>query len=248
MRIAVISDIHANVLALRAVFEDMQPGIDRVLNLGDILYGPLWPRETFEFLREHEAVTIRGNQDREIYETTVGDLADRPILRHVAQDLGGNAIEWLKSLPGTISEGDLFLCHGTPQSDVDYLLENVTSGKAYLRTETEILALLGGCMAPVVACGHTHLARKVRLFTGQLIFNPGSVGLPAYREEQPLNHRMEAGSPEASYAVMEKAGNDWAVELRTVPYDHTAAAKQARKFGEAGARWAAWLETGRASD
>src|SRR4030042_778453 len=127
MKIAIIANIHSNVLALQAVFADMQSfGVNQIMNLGDILYGPLWPRQTYEFLQVNSVITIKGNQDREIHEVTTNDLSNRPIMRYTLDDVGEKAIEWLKSLPETKTEGDLFLCHGTPESDLTYLLEDVS--------------------------------------------------------------------------------------------------------------------------
>lgn len=248
MRIALISDIHANAPALRAVHADIiNIGVDQIFNLGDILYGPLWPRETFDLLQTISAVTIQGNQDREIYEATPSELEKRPILRFTIQDLRADGVAWLKALPKTMLIGDIFLCHGTPQSDMIYLLENVESGEPSVRDNSDIQTLLDDCRAPVVVCGHSHTPRLVRLASGQIVISPGSVGLPAYDDESPVPHRMQSYSPDASYAILEKTSADWAAVLRRVPYDFVAAVKQARGLGSPGAsKWAGWLETGRA--
>jgi predicted phosphodiesterase len=249
MRTALISDIHANAPALRAVLADIQRiGVDQIFNLGDILYGPLWPRETFDLLQTTDAITIQGNEDRDIYEATPETLRQRPILRATIEDLHTDGVSWLKALPKTKLVGDALLCHGTPQSDMIYLLENVESGEPHVRDDVEIQALLGGCGTPLIVCGHTHTPRAVRLASGQLVVNPGSVGLPAYVDELPVRHRMQAYSPDASYAILEKTNGRWAVALRRVPYDFIAAAERARELGSPGAmKWAEWLETGRAS-
>lgn len=249
MRIALLSDIHANALALRAVLADIQRiGVDQIFNLGDILYGPLWPRETFDLLQTINAVTIQGNQDRDIYEAVPEELQQRPIMRLTLEDLGADGVAWLKSLPKTKRVDDVFLCHGTPRSDMVYLLESVESGEASVRDDAEIQALLGDCGAPVIVCGHTHTPRAVRLASGQLVVNPGSVGLPAYDDELPVRHRMQSYSPDASYAILENVNRNWTVALRRVPYDFIAAARRARELGSPGAlKWAEWLETGRAS-
>jgi hypothetical protein len=63
--------------------------------------------------------------------------------------------------------------------------------------------------------------------------NPGSVGMPAYRDELPVPHVMEAGAPHARYAVVERLAAGWAAELRAVPYDFEAAAQQAEQHGRA---------------
>ena len=65
MRLAVISDIHGNVRALEAVLKDITTrGVDDIVNLGDWVAGPLWPRETFELLAGLGIPSVRGNHDR----------------------------------------------------------------------------------------------------------------------------------------------------------------------------------------
>ena len=68
MRIAVLADIHGNVLALDAVLDDLKRrgGADLTINLGDCVSGPLWPRETFERLEALDLPTVRGNHDRRV--------------------------------------------------------------------------------------------------------------------------------------------------------------------------------------
>src|SRR5258708_31212145 len=97
--IALISDIHGNLPALRAVVEDARlQGVSRFLNLGDILYGPLWPRETFELLRALDlAGTIRGNYDRVVYEDAAA--GHNPPLAFVRQELSAGLVECLPGRP-----------------------------------------------------------------------------------------------------------------------------------------------------
>ena len=65
MRLAILSDIHGNVVALEAVLADLDSrGADILLNLGDCATGPLWPRETMELLGSLALPTVRGNHDR----------------------------------------------------------------------------------------------------------------------------------------------------------------------------------------
>ena len=84
--------------------------------------------------------------------------------------------------------------------------------------------------AEVVLCGHTHTPR-VASIGGVLVVNPGSVGLPGYRDTNPVPHVMEVGTPHARYALIERRGGRWAAELRAMPYDHEAAAQQAEWHG-----------------
>jgi len=79
MKYAILSDIHSNVYALDAVIDDaLQRGCDTLVNLGDILYGPIRPRATFELLSQHSFVTISGNQDRQIYEADDTEIQTQP--------------------------------------------------------------------------------------------------------------------------------------------------------------------------
>ncbi|CAH2407389.1 hypothetical protein MES5069_60041 [Mesorhizobium escarrei] len=75
MRIAVLADIHGNVLALDAVLDDLRQrgGADLVVNLGDCVSGPLWPRETMERLEALALPTVRGNHDRRVARDTADE-------------------------------------------------------------------------------------------------------------------------------------------------------------------------------
>jgi len=114
---------------------------------------------------------------------------------------------------------------------LQYLLETVENGRARLATIPEINQRLGEVKSPIILCGHSHIPRVVKMPTGQLIVNPGSVGLPAYADVEPEPHIMETGSPHARYAILERQAEKWNVELIVVPYDHQKAAEQARKNG-----------------
>ncbi len=247
MRVGLLSDIHGNSRALEAVLEHGRTqGVDRWLNLGDIFYGPLEPMATYRLLQPLEIPTIQGNQDRDLYDATPEQIARNRTLRYDLEDLGLEPVAWLRSLPKTLEIDGVFACHGTPADDLVYLLEDVSSGHPHVREGDEILRLLGDVRATLIVCGHTHIARTVRLPTGQLVVNPGSVGLPAYDDDSPNYHRMQTYAPEASYAIVERSNEGWSVRHSRVPYDHAAAAAQALRLGRGD--WAEWLGTGRASE
>jgi diadenosine tetraphosphatase ApaH/serine/threonine PP2A family protein phosphatase len=90
-----------------------------------------------------------------------------------------------------------------------------------------------GITQSLILCAHTHLARAVRLRDGRLIVNPGSVGSPGYRDVHPFPHVVEAGTPDARYAILELLEVGWDVTFRHVPYDHDAMAALARQNGQA---------------
>lgn len=245
MRIAVLSDIHSNIFALEAVLRDtLSRDVEVVLNLGDILYGPIAPRATYDLLMEHQLITICGNQDRQIYEATHSEIESNPTMQFILEDLGDEPLDWMKSLPFDLQLTDeVYLCHGTPANDLTYLLENVESGFAMLRSDNEILDQLHGQSSNVILCGHTHTPRVVHTSSHQLIINPGSVGLPAYTDDEPVPHSMESYSPHASYAIVECGADGWFAQHIKVPYDHERAARQALK--ENRTDWTHFLSTGR---
>lgn len=249
--IAAISDIHSNVFALEAVLTDIKHrDIDQMVNLGDILYGPIAPKDTYELLMAHQndIVTIRGNQDRQIYEATAADIIDNTTMAFILNDLPRAAINWMQNLPFDYHlNEDIYLCHGSPTDDMIYLLENIETGQPIVRSDADILALLNGMDNAVIVCGHTHIPRTVTLSTGQMIINTGSVGYPAYEDDLPIAHKMQTYSPQASYALIKcvdtKQGKRWQTEHIKVPYDYEAAAKLATMNGRED--WAFALRTGR---
>jgi len=225
VRIAAISDVHGNLPALDAVMADVAAQhVDVVVNLGDLLSGGVQPRETADRLMELDLPTVAGNHERQ--------LLTLPRERMGASDrLADDTItdrprEWMAGLPVTLRPADGVLAFpGTPTDDLIYLLRTVDPDGARPATEAEVLERLGAAAdVPLLLCGHTHLQRAMRLPTGALVVNAGSVGWPAYDDDSPHPHVMEAGSPHARYAVVDDASGRWEVEFRAVDYDWDAAA------------------------
>ncbi|MGP9689062.1 metallophosphoesterase family protein [Psychrobacter sp. AOP22-C1-C5] len=249
--IAAISDIHSNVFALEAVLADIRHrNVNQIVNLGDILYGPIAPKATYDLLMTHQEdiITISGNQDRQIYEATTADLIGNSTLSFIVEDLPIKAIEWMRSLPFDCQLNEnVYLCHGSPTDDMIYLLEDIVTGAPAVRSDADILTLLNGIDSAVVICGHTHIPRTVTLSSGQTIINTGSVGYPAYEDDLPIVHKMQTYSPHANYALIKcietKQGKRWQTEHIKVTYDHELAAKLALKNGRED--WAFALKTGR---
>jgi diadenosine tetraphosphatase ApaH/serine/threonine PP2A family protein phosphatase len=106
--------------------------------------------------------------------------------------------DWIASLPLVARvAADAIAFHGTPDDDLEYLLATVTVTEAGARpaTESEVLARVGDHPGEqLMLCGHSHLQRDLRLSTGALVLNPGSVGYPAYDDDTPYPHVMEAGT------------------------------------------------------
>lgn len=228
-KIAVLSDIHGNLAALEKVVDDFkQRQVNAVVNLGDHISGPLWPRETVQYLMQQDWIQIAGNHDRNL--SSQDPQKHGPSDKHAFQFLTDSELDWLRKLPASATlQDEFFLFHGTPANDTTYLLETIEHGRGRLATPAEISQRLGETSARVLLCGHTHIPRVVEIPGNILIVNPGSVGLPAYDDEVPEHHVMETGSPHARYAIVEYRSGNWVVELITVPYDHQKAAEQARK-------------------
>lgn len=216
MRVAVISDVHGNAHALKAVQADIaRLGVDLTLNLGDAVSGPLEPLRAADMQIEAGYPTLAGNHDRWIIERAP-EAMDR-VDRHVAAQLTPAHLDWLRRLPPTLVLDDIYLCHGTPTSDTDPWLDGwSTNRNSTLPDETAVTAKAEGLDFPLILCGHTHLSRIVRLRDGRLIVNPGSVGLQ-------INH----GAPDARYALVERRAGRWSASLHAVGYDKEAAAAQA---------------------
>ena len=126
MRIAVIADIHGNMPALEAVLADIQRRrVDRTINLGDCVSGPLWPREVCDLLMASSSLVIRGNHDRWVSGPDPASMG--PSDRDAHSNLGADQRQWLGALPTSTDAGNgIFACHGTLTDDNQYLIEEVS--------------------------------------------------------------------------------------------------------------------------
>lgn len=241
-KIAIVSDIHGNIIALEKVVEDIKTRqVDCVFNLGDHISGPLYPKETLHFLMKQDWIHISGNHDRELITQNPEKLSFSD--RYAFNFLNNSDLDWLRALPASTSiENLFFLFHGTPSSDKTYLLETVDHGTVRLAKPEEITQRLNSTISQIMLCGHTHIPRVVELTGNILIVNPGSVGLPAYNDETPVYHRMETGSHHARYAILEYKNNKWHADLISISYDYKQVAQQARKNGRTD--WEYALQTG----
>src|SRR5687768_13717422 len=127
MKFAAVSDIHGNLPALVAVQADIaREGVDAIVNLGDILSGPLWPAETADHLMPLGWPTLAGNHERQVLTQALNEMSATD--RHTAPLLRPEHRAWLAALPPTLRwQDEVLLCHGTPASDLQYLMETVRS-------------------------------------------------------------------------------------------------------------------------
>ena len=247
MRIALVSDIHGNLPALQAVLEDTRRrAVTRVINLGDSLSGPLLPLETARFLMAQDWVQLAGNHERQLLEFASRGGGASDAFAHA--QLTPDVFEWLRSLTHARPlDDEVFLCHGSPRSDVEYFLESIEGDHTRAADEREraercVLDAKPLEWPRVIACGHTHVPRVVHGARGQLLVNPGSVGLQSYEDDHPHLHRVENGDAYARYATIEKRGGAWHAQIHPVPYDHESMARLAERNGRQD--WAHALRTG----
>lgn len=211
-QLAVIADIHGNASALEAVLADIEArGISEIVNLGDSLDRWMNPGAVAELLMSHDIPSLLGNDES----ATDDQLTE-------AQR------QWRDSLPATLELDGIFCCHGTPTSNTTALLEDITKQGVTVASDETIMKRLAGVSSELILCAHTHIPNVVQLASGQLVVNPGSVGLPAYHHDDPVIHEMQTASPHARYALLSKP-NDWSIQFIALRYDWQAAADLALK-------------------
>jgi putative phosphoesterase len=213
VRIGVISDLHGNIHALRAVIAEFATrGVRDVICLGDLVGYGASPAEVIDWLRQHEVPTTLGASDARVAFEFADPLEPR-------QGVADATLAWTKTV---LSREDLAFLRGlnlstrlqTPAGRLKFFhgQPDDPDGRLDLRApEGELDGLLESMHCQVVLCGGTHVPYVRRVQRG-LFVNPGSVGLS-------LN-----GEPGADCAILDLAGPEPRVELLKVPYDFHAAA------------------------
>ena len=241
MRIAVIADIHGNLVALDAVLDDLaRDPFDELICLGDVaLRGPQ-PRECIDRLRELGCPVVMGNTDEWLLGAAPAwqqpDEHD-PVM---AIDLWGaaqlppEARSFLSGFRPTIeyslgtTDGICFF-HGSPRSNS----ENIFS----TTPESELEQMLDGCHATVLVGGHTHI-QMLRRKSDRTIVNVGSVGLPFLRPSlNVFDAKHLPIGPWAEYALIDCPGGRLSVNFRRVPIDLGALERSAHESGMPHAAW-----------
>ncbi len=212
MRTLVISDIHGNIDALTAVFDEP---CDNIVCMGDIVdYGPS-PRDCVEFLREWDIIRARGNHDHAVAFCADCQTPDGPLRKlsvssrqYTTQALDNLQKSWLGEADTGVYAGHgsqrIFAAHGAPSNHMyKYLSPRLT--------DEELLGEVESVDADIICVGHTHQPFIKRL-DGKLLINVGSVGQP------------RDGIAKACYAIIENGD----AEIRRVAYDVQAAVAKTR--------------------
>jgi putative phosphoesterase len=215
MRIAVFSDIHANIHALEAVLADMEhQSVERIVCLGDLVGYGQFPNEVIEVIRARGIVTIMGNYDdavgydRDDCGCAFTSLAEKTIGREALAQTRRIVNEankaFLRQLPMHLDQQvngkKIAFVHGSPRRINEYLYEDRPSA-AFDR----VLDVAG---ADILMCGHTHLPYH-RVIGKRHVVNVGSVGRPKTIDVR------------ACYAILDLS-NNFTVEFRLSDYDRRA--------------------------
>lgn len=218
MILGLISDVHANVLALEAALNELsRRGAETVVCLGDMVgYGPS-PNETLELLRQENVICTLGAADEQV----AFDFARRSPRAGVADEILAwtrsviepGHVAFLRSLPAQLRlgtpQGRLRACHGTLDAS-----NRIDLDQSALALET----LLEAQRCKILAVGNSHVPFYRALRAGWVI-NPGSVGLS-------LN-----GEPGADYALLRISEGGLEVEMDKVEYDFAAVAFDIAAWG-----------------
>lgn len=237
MKVAVISDIHANMTALKTVLEDIKKqNCDKIFCLGDLAMAGPEPNETVDFIRSQKDWTvIQGNTDKMLAECTKELIENTkkvfPVMGKSLEDddkiITDENREYLKNLPLqkelTIEGIKILLVHGSPRRNNEDILPAMPLEKV-----EEIIA---GTDADLILCGHTHQPAGYQTNSKHTVINDGSVGRPMTEDLK------------ACYLILDIQNGEFEAEHRLLDYDREAAAEIVRKRGFDGAEDLAKLLT-----
>lgn len=189
MKIAVISDIHANIYALMSALEDIDSEkVDTIICLGDLVgYGP-HPNEVVSTIRRRNILCLKGNYDSSVVDNEYSFIRENSINRFslpwAVNELREENRVFLDNLPSTISlniaKKNILFVHGSPNKINEYLLENGENTSEIMKSLKE----------DILVCAHTHLP-CAKEFGNKLFINCGSIGKP------------KIGRPNSTYCIID---------------------------------------------
>lgn len=217
-RVAVLSDIHGNLVGLDACLADIvaQGGADAVVAAGDLCLDGPRPKKVLQRLDEVGAQCLRGNTDRML---AAGDRdgatpSENAQLTWTRKQLGEKWLGWLRELPFALRVGDesneLLVVHANPTNDDEHIWPDAD--------DATLERLIGAERATTIAFGHLHLP-YVRHWRGRVLVNVASAGLP------------KDGDPRAGYALFTERDGGWEIKHRRVAFDVKKVASQLADCG-----------------
>lgn len=231
MRILIISDIHANLAAFKAVLADAEGQWEQIWCLGDIVgYGPS-PNECISLLREQNHSSLSGNHDwaalGKLDISTFNRVA-RLAVTWTKNQLTSESIEYLNALPARIEQPIFTLAHASPRQPVwEYILDAETAAINFDYFKSPY-CLVGHTHVPVVyeADDEKYVSARppnydapLQLITDyRYIINPGSVGQP------------RDANPDAAYALLDTESLVWQHKRTPYPITQTQALMRDNKM------------------
>ncbi len=232
MKVAVMSDIHSNYIALEACISYLkQEPVDGFIFLGDYVSDCPNPQRTLKLLRgimeKYPTWVIKGNREEYFIRHADGAKDDwsycsyNGSLLYTFERLTKEDIEQFRNFPTSMvvdipGTSSITVAHGSPLSTRELLYEETENSKQYLiNMDTDYLL-----------CGHTH-KQMVYEYQGKLLLNPGSVGVAI------------GGHAIANFAILDWNGQKWEHKLISVPYDFEAL-KQAFEQSELTVKAKVW--------
>lgn len=205
MKIAVISDIHANVYALINLLEDIDnEKVDTIICLGDLVgYGP-HPNEVISMIRRRHILCIKGNYDNSVVDNEYSYIRETLInsfsLPWTVHELREENKIFLENLPSTltlnIANKKLLFVHGSPDKINEYLLKDGDNTLKFMDSIDE----------DVLICAHTHIP-GIKEFGNKVYINSGSVGKP------------KIGRPNSTYCILNiNKEEGMKVQVKEIPY------------------------------
>jgi diadenosine tetraphosphatase ApaH/serine/threonine PP2A family protein phosphatase len=227
MRVALLSDIHSNLVALDAVLASVGT-VDGIWLLGDVVgYGPD-PNGVVARLREVGATGVRGNHDAAAIGGSQIDWFNpdaRRAMEWTRQSISADTSGWLGTLPERLPLDGCELVHGSPREPLWEYVTSVPVARANLAALERPVALHGHTHIPVafveddgrVGAVGPHDGSELELRDRRALLNPGSVGQP------------RDGDPRASYAIYEPETGR--ISWHRVAYDVEAVQRAMTKEG-----------------
>ncbi|MGA2393609.1 MAG: metallophosphoesterase family protein [Candidatus Lustribacter sp.] len=218
MRVAILSDIHGNAVALEACLADLAAtgGAERIVAAGDLCMDGPRPRKVLRRLKDAGAHVVRGNTDRMIAldDPAQYDEAERESIMWQRGALGQDWVAWLGAAPTTVAIGTsadgLLITHATPAKDDEHVWPDAS--------DEQLERIVAGVVQRTIAFGHLHVP-YVRMWRDRMFVNVASAGLP------------KDGDPRAHYVILTQQSGGWSVRSHRVPFDVAKVERQIRKSG-----------------
>lgn len=216
MKIAVLSDIHANIFALKAVLQDLaSEPVDHIFVAGDLVGYYYWPEPVVRLLMDDSRVTcIRGNHENLLRETSDSALAEQHRKKYGSgydvcwETLSQEELNWLFTLPPSVEievmDNWFSIHHGSPNAIDEYVYPDASEEMLNDAHSDKDFTILG----------HTHFP-FMHQNGAKILVNPGSVGQP-----------RDVGG-QASYAMIGLPHK--VVSFKSVRYDTTEIISSARR-------------------